>query len=457
MNKKQSDEKSLLSFITFDLPSIMFGLISLFIFMINIFAIVQNNYCFSIITIVLILIVFFISCFLSKKIKKIPLIYKIIFIILLLLFILYIGFKTRVNLSWDYGTLINISYKIVKGQNDWNKIYIIRYPNNTILLLFEIFLAKIGTIYNSEITLVGIQSITIIFNSIIVFFNIILLQHISQKILKQNNTIIPLILMIIYVPYYLYATILYSDTIGMFLNIVALLLYYYVNNVNSPKTKKILHFLLVLDIIIGFKFKATNIFIAIAIIIDLISKKEFKNIFKFIILLLIVLIPINFAINKCFKVTSEEQEKYQFPYTHWIMMALNPTARGGYIEDDVQYTASFMTSAEKKEANKKEIYSRIKQYGFKGLVKKILITKNIRTWTEPTISTNDYLNRMPYKKTFINKVVTKDGKYYKTYEKYIRSVYLILIFTTIISIFYNIKERNIYIYKSINDYWYFSV
>lgn len=450
-NKKEQNTSSILWKLTFVIPSIIFAVISLYVLSINLYAIYKYKYELSFLILIIPICLFVLTFLLLKisKYKKISTIFKYIYLLLFFCLIFYIGFKTRVGMfnTWDYGQLIRAAFSIVQGET-YNRLYFIRYPNNIILLFFETILCKVGKIYNSSITLKGVQSITILVNVIIIFINIIFTSLMAKKINGQKGYIISNILILIFAPFYLYATILYSDTIGMLLNITAFLLYYYLNNVKSSKIKKLLDILLALDIIIGFKFKATNIFIVIAIIIDWISQKEIKDIFKLILLLIIILIPINFAINKWFGLTAEEQEKYQFPYTHWIMMTLNPDKTGGYSEEDVQYTMSFNTIQERKEANISKIKERTKSYGTKELIHRILVTKNIYTWSNPTLGTDDYLGRFPNEKNFINEMVTVKGKNYSKYIKHIRSIYLILLTFMFISVIYNIKDKNKYIFIS---------
>ncbi len=450
---KKANKNNILWKICFLIPTFIFIIIGVFILLLNLYAIYKVNNKVSPILLILIPIFLFIVLFLGEKIvkhKKINIILKILILTSLFVFIFFIGFKTRVGLfnTWDYGQLIRSAFSIIQEDELYNRPYFIRYPNNTILLQFEILLCIIGNMYNSAITLKGIQSITILVNVIITFINIITTSMIFKKITKQKNNYITYILILLFAPFYLYATILYTDSIGMLLNLIALLLYYSLNNTESSKIKKLLFFLLALDIVIGFKFKATNIFILIAIAIDLLTQKEFKNIFKLVILTILVLIPVNLTLNTLFKVTEAEKEAYEFPYTHWIMMTLNPKTEGGYNEDDVKYTKSFDTIQKRKEANIDKIKERINYFGPVKLIKRILITKNIRTWTNPTLGTSDYLGRHPAKKNFINETVTLNGKHFNKYIKYLNSLYIIMWILIIISAIYNIEDKNSYVFIS---------
>lgn len=53
----------------------------------------------------------------------------------------------------------------------------------------------------------------------------------------------------------------------------------------------------------------------------------------------------NYLITECVEnnlhFDKVEAERWEFPPTHWIMMALNNT--GGYVQEDVDYTKSFDT------------------------------------------------------------------------------------------------------------------
>ena len=136
------------------------------------------------------------------------------------------------------------------------------------------------------------------------------------------------------------------------------------------KDSKKLIYLIALSVIsvIGFLFKATVIFALFAIVIDIFFNSKFKDFIKRLLIIacisIICLTIINKVIDHVLDISKEDYNRFKFPYTHHIMMALNTT--GGYKEKDVQYTTSFPTYEEKKNANINVIKERISKRGIYG-------------------------------------------------------------------------------------------
>ena len=99
-----------------------------------------------------------------------------------------------------------------------------------------------------------------------------------------------------------------------------------------------------------------------------------------------------------FGITEEMKDKYEFPPTHWIMMGLG---YGGFSQEDVDRTKSFDTYKEREKFNKREIKSRIENYGFLGLVNHLFSDKVIRTFGSCTLAGGDYVGHKPFHKNGI--------------------------------------------------------
>lgn len=209
--------------------------------------------------------------------------------------------------------------------------------------------------------------------------------------------------------------------------IIPLIIFLYLK---YKESKKIIY-LIALSVIsvIGFLFKATVIFALFAIIIDIFCNSKFKSFIKKLLIIVFISIICFFSMNKLIthvlNISKEEQDKLQFPHTHHIMMALNTT--GGYNQEDVDYTASFLSYEEKKLANINVIKERIHERGLLGTTKHLLYTKIVRTWTNNTFAVSDYLGRKPIKQGVLQFIFTMGGKYYKIFDIYTNAYWLIIL------------------------------
>lgn len=417
----------------------------LFLNFTNIFS--QKSYFVFLIIPVLLIFIYFLSKIKRIKNKKVSFFISFLFILIITLILLYIGFKTRVNSTWDYHFILKEVYKYVNGV-ETRVDYFARYPNNIPLFLVQIFLAKIGQLYNPLITATGIQSITIIVNALIIVFSIFLLRMIANKVVNRRAANILLIISLLYCPLYLYTTIMYTDTIGMLFNVISLFLFYVSLVVRNKKIKLLSNIFLVLAVVIGFKFKATNIFILIAIIMQLLYDKSIRKICFLMFFTIISNLFLGVLIDNAYPISDDEIDRYNFPYTHWVMMSLNPKTKGGYIEEDVQYSKSFITMEDRKKGINERLKERINNYSTAELLNRVLYLKPINTWGNPCLGSDDYLQRNPKEWNYINKTVTFKQENYKYYKIYVSAVYLIIIVGMFISGIVNFNDNNKFIFIS---------
>lgn len=398
-------------------------------------------YHFSILIFVLLIMLF--MFIISKEIKLSMKIEIPIFVILFIL-LLIIGLNTKVELTWDYGKLHLLAYDFCKGIPH-DKPYLIRYQNNIPLFLIISAITKIAMSLRPNITVYGIQTITTIINVIIIIISAMIIYYFTKKKFNSTQSFALLIIIILFAPFYLYASIFYTDVISYLFMLVPLVIYFSINKENT-KRKNILY-LLCISIVcaIGFKIKATNIFILIAIMIILFFNKNIKYCLCIFSSTLIAILLINIFIGKVYYISEEEKDRYQFPYTHWIMMTLNEQSTGGFVDDDVKYTRSFNTLSERKNANIKEIKRRINDYGTVKLLKKLFLDKVEATWAQPDLRTSDYLVRQPLNRNIIQEIVTLNGKYYKIYLNILHGIYVFILVGVLLSGILNMKKNNNYV------------
>ena len=126
-----------------------------------------------------------------------------------------------------------------------------------------------------------------------------------------------------------------------------------------------------------------------------------------------------------------------------MMMGMNEKMKGVFLYEDVEYTTSFKGIDNKKTANIKEIKKRLNQYGVNGYLQ-LLIDKLLINYDDGSfawgIEGNFYQKTISENKSiFLKKMYYNNGEYYKYFESYLQSIWLLILFMSIFSIF---KIRN---------------
>lgn len=401
-------------------------------------------------SIILIALMIFIVIFINtlkdeKKMKRI----RILIILLAIPITIFIGINTSVEYRWDYGTVHRTAISLAEYNAMDNLDYYIMYENNYFIMDCLAVVYKILYLISGHHNEIFYQNISIAINSIIICFSALLYSILAKKMLGEKSALLMTLLFFMCLPIINYSAILYTDTCGLFLPPLILLLY---NNYDKTN-KKIYLFLIGVFSGICFLLKPTLSFTLIALILINIFSKSFKKtiIFSFITLMCLFLTynSVIFVNEKLLNVTPEVKDRYKFPHTHHIMMMLNTT--GGFNHNDVNYTYSFNTYKEKKEANIATIKKRLDKRGIKGTIYHLFYTKMIRTWTNVNFASSDYLNRYPHKTGKLYSFISQDGNNNKYYQIYCYSYWMFILIgliTYVIFCFNKKEQTNITILKT---------
>ncbi|MCR4691689.1 MAG: hypothetical protein K5739_10125 [Lachnospiraceae bacterium] len=96
-------------------------------------------------------------------------------------------------------------------------------------------------------------------------------------------------------------------------------------------------------------------------------------------------------LNAAYKeIIPDYDEEARFPVTHWVMMSFQ--GNGEYNDEDLAFTASFPTHAQKAEATKAELMRRIKEMGPSG-VAALFFRKTVHNWSYGNHSYYPMFNR----------------------------------------------------------------
>lgn len=310
----------------------------------------------------------------DKKIKLIAIILSILFFIGLLLIGLFLPISSVTDLS---HIIEYVNRMISEGSLTITGPYFSKYTNQIPLLIFVYGFTKIGSLFGcTNVLLMGT-----IFNALFMSLTAFFIYLIGKEIKNEKAGLLALIFMVMNPIFYLYTSYFYTDTLCMPFAVIGLYLLIKSIKTNNTRNKIILGILSGLTFLIGLKVRIVVIILLIAAFAYiLINKKVIKKITIYISVFLgLVIGVLGFkVVESNFEIKLDENAA--FPITHWLMMGLNEEYTGGYNSKDHDLTFNEPTYEDKKEANIKEIKTRLSELGPIGLIK-LEGMKIARTWS----------------------------------------------------------------------------
>ncbi|ERL12813.1 dolichyl-phosphate-mannose-protein mannosyltransferase [Coriobacteriaceae bacterium BV3Ac1] len=335
--------------------------------------------------------------------------------------------------TWDFHVLARDAYLYASGNTAHNLLYYARYPNNLALLTILIPLFKLALCFNPSLTGMMCSYIVILFNCFCIFTTLVLLHILVKKTYKSSSIdLFVVVLFELFTPFWLYAPIYYTDTVVM--PLVVLLLFGYRLLAETSFPKAILYAVL-LGILaaIGFLLKATVIFIFLGLIFCLL--RNWKRTYRYIVVTSITFVAatsfISPILQSSFGISSNMVEANKFPYTHWVMMSLNPKGEGGFIQADVDLIESSGSITQKQAKTIQLIRQRIGQRGLLGTLYHCTVTKVQRTWGSGTLASSDYIGRHPeHINMFLHNYFPNYGKCYRLHYSFSQAYWLVILLGT---------------------------
>ncbi|MGN0487831.1 MAG: glycosyltransferase family 39 protein [Ruminococcus sp.] len=363
---------------------------------------------------------------------------------IILLVQLYVGYLLRNHPVTDVNIINKYIYDFAKTgnfdliQSDYSKgfVYLIRYPNNFAITIFMSFVCRLGYLIFGYVP----KFLPVAVNSIAINCGILFTALIAQKLFGNKKAFFTLGMCALFPPFYTFTAFCYTDTLS--LPFMAGGIYFFLLALKSHKKIKPYVFAVICGIIVflGFKMKASVIFVIIIAVIYGLLKLDLK---RFATLTLALIIGFtgaatlyNTAFNSMHLATKEQFNESQYPYTHWVMMGLK--GKGCYHLSDSNYTASFPDIQEKTQGNIKEIKRRIDEKGLGGLYSHIS-QKVVWTWSDGTYFISHHIEK-PVKNNILHSFVLNRGKYHNIFSAYSNGFHLMLLFFMLMSIIKGIKN-----------------
>lgn len=399
--------------------------------------------------ILLILLICFFFSFLLLFYKKLSVKFKnlsnkqtwifyIIVVIVMTFLQLLIGYLVRTNPSWDLKLVIQSAQEMIQyGHSTDMAPYYIQAPNNILITLMIAFTIKFFSFFH----LSNIHIITLLVNTLFIQFAILLLFKVAKKIYGNFGACFTLVLMFLFLPIYPYSTIMYTDTMSMFLPIGFLYLIMKLNDVKNNKQLIVYSLLLGLFSFISLNLKVTALIVVIAFAINEIIKINFKKLAKIAAIALCGFAVFEISFVTFIKRTNIIGIDYELtksvPFTHFIMMGMYKD--GAFDADEWQFTLRLPDYDTRKNENLRVIKERLKSYGTQGYIKFLNHKVRAQTWGGGTYDFETILDSYAADNNIAHKFLLKSGPYYKYIDYYCQMFHFTMILLILISVLYSIK------------------
>lgn len=354
--------------------------------------------------------------------EKYPIIIIAVFLMVLQIILqIYVGCEMAVVPAGDRNVIFKQASEmalnnIFKTSDKYN-FYFLRYPNNEMLLILE-------TLWFMALKGIGVLNFlygNMVLNIAAVDLSIILCMVLVNRKYGKRAAVLFQVMSFLFIPFYTYIPFVYTDTLVLPVVSGLLLCYQFIEESFNKKGIRLYIWIFIMGVLTwaGFELKPTVAIITIACIFHMVIIKNWKRgiIVTAVLFVIFGTCKETFSIvmDKAAVINQADYNKENFPYSHWIMMGLK--GAGNYNLEDREYTSSFKTKKEKEEGNIKKIKERLEEYGIKGLLIHQYI-KAVNTWANGKYDMEFHLQRQPVKKSWLQSVFFRDGKFYPLYDGY---------------------------------------
>ncbi len=356
----------------------------------------------------------------------------------------YIGYEMAVVPAGDRNVIFKQASEmalnnIFKTSDEYN-FYFLRYPNNELLLMVE-------TLWFMALKRTGVLNFlygNMVLNIAAVDLSIILCVALANRKYGKKAALLFQVMSLLFIPFYTYIPFVYTDTLVLPIVAGLLLCYQFAEESFNRKGLRFYIWVFIIGVLTwaGFELKPTVAIITVACILHMVITKNWKRGIIATVAILLVFSTctqaFNIIMDKAAVIDQSDYDKENFPYSHWIMMGLK--GAGNYNLEDREYTSSFKTKKEKEKGNIKKIKERLKEYGIPGLLAHQYV-KAVNTWSNGKYDMEFHLQRQPVRKSWLQSVFFKNGKFYPLYDGYCTLYHWLLLFFICFSVIYGLIKR----------------
>lgn len=296
----------------------------------------------------------------------------------LFIFQAYASYNILVYPGWDAGGCLRdggiIVYNYLDIYRDFLSSGWSRYPNNILMVITDTFFLWINRnfgIFSGEQTQMCIALVTCLLNTL----TCLLVYKTARLYLRKSYAFAGFLLVVMSIGLNPTFSFMYTDAFGV---IFPILVFYLYQKPELAVRKQWMNRIIAMILgAVGFRFKPQCGIVVIALMImELVQcfgdewkthvRRMLVNILSLIVAFGMLAILMNGFCNR-FGIEVDDQQS--FGPAHFFMMGLNDGNDGGYSQEDVDFSGSFATKAERNSADLQRAVERLKEFGPVGLAK----------------------------------------------------------------------------------------
>lgn len=362
---------------------------------------------------------------------------------LLLAFQLRLAKALYGNIAYDFNYL----YVAARGMA-WERTlggcqeYFARFPNNLFLVLVFAVLMRVSALLGITNYMVALTGCSVL----AVDISILLACLCARKMMGNKGAFLTFLFSIPLVILHYGIVNPYSDTFGMVFPVFLLFLYLYLPKKEAAAC--LIAALMGFTAAVGYKVKPQTIILAIAIgltelFFHRIDKKRLLLLGRRFLCFVLALVLCTAALNVCMRrltrnvLSDELREEKETPFTHYLMMGLNPGTGGFISEKDYAATNSLPTKEEKIAYNLRVTGERLSNLGITGYCgfllekgRQIFHSVYMDMWVRTPFPNEDPLSKA------LQQTFCQGGQGFSVYMQFLQALWVILFLLWVLPLFF---------------------
>lgn len=292
------------------------------------------------------------------------------------------------KMGWDVFDVYTTAEELARGQALSNAEYFSLCPNNAPLTILQTLPLWVAVQLGMAVPFVVLPYLDAVLLNLTAYFTVRCAQRLTQSRRARGFVLVVSILWIAMSPYLIYP---YTDTWSVLFPVLAL---YAWLNVRRPALKWLL---VSLASFAGAAIKPTVLIVWIALVAlalwRFLARKDFsaaawKRALAVLAALVLGTVPGQvFQRASTAYLTGSAVPEGQLSETHYLMMGMNDETYGGHSPDDVAFSQSFETLAQRKQANLRVAWERIEEKGLMGNLR-FFVIKAYKAYADGSFAVN---------------------------------------------------------------------
>ena len=254
---------------------------------------------------------------------------------------------------------------------------------------------------------------------------------ICKRLAGIKSAVLSLALFALSAQFWVLGGAVYTDTLSMLFPVLIFYLYLLAREKKGWGRVR-LYLLMGLAAGVGSLNKITVLIMAVAVLIDVCLRSEWKELFKLAVCVLGLAAAMHMALNACLysaHLSREEAQRNNTPLLHWVMMGLK--GNGRYNAEDYAFTRA-LDPEKRGTVLLEEIGRRVRERGVSGMVD-LFSQKSAIDFGDGTYGAHDFLGITPERHTWLHDFVLADGPFYWLYSGYTTALHIALMLFMLIA------------------------